>query len=293
MNNIIVASTKQNIVLGYEGENVVTQIIFVYDDSWLTYGDGEFKIRVLRNGDKYAYNAELVKDDRENRTLTMTVTDTELAVKGNGEMQLCYFVGEAIKKSCIYSFKVLRSIDTGLIETPPTNELLEEIITNYILTHTNLLKISENGKKGQLLVSNGDGTYSWMDKEDYIPSGDDDEYGINELSGSHVSVPFDDVEKIARAIKALCDIDDGLTLSEMLFVLENTKLYTLEDAIDIIPYSCRKVSEDEIANMDELQSYFNLCNVATLEELQNYFELNIFDGYMIATIQELLNYINL
>lgn len=119
MNNIIVASTKRNIVLGYEGENAVTQIIFVYDDSWLTYGEGEFKIRVLRNGDKYAYNAELVNDDRENRTLTMTVTDTELAVKGNGEMQLCYFVGEAIKKSCIYSFKVLRSIDTGVIETPP------------------------------------------------------------------------------------------------------------------------------------------------------------------------------
>ena len=120
MNTIVVTSTKQNIKFGYEGEDNVTKIIFPYDESWLEYGEGNFEVRILRCGDEVAYTATEVVDDRQSMTLTMTVTDIELSVRGRGEMQLCYVCPDSIKKSPIYQYTVNRSVDykyaVGLIK---------------------------------------------------------------------------------------------------------------------------------------------------------------------------------
>ena len=129
----IIASPNRVLHLGYEGEDNVTLIKFPYDDTWLDCGDGEFKIRVLRHGDTEAYNATEVIDDRENMTLTMTVTDIELSVRGRGELQLVYVCSGAIKKSEIYQYNVYRSIDSEVVSPPDgsiiasVEESLEEI----------------------------------------------------------------------------------------------------------------------------------------------------------------------
>ncbi len=122
----LIASLNRVLRFGYEGENNVTQIVFTYDESWLAYGNGEFKIRVLRNGDKEAYNATSVVDDREAMTLTMTVTDIELSKKGHGELQLVYICADSIKKSPIYRYNVNRAIDSEVVD-PPEGSIIAEV----------------------------------------------------------------------------------------------------------------------------------------------------------------------
>lgn len=122
----LIASLNRVLRFGYEGENNVTQIVFTYDESWLAYGNGEFKIRVLRNGDKEAYNATSVVDDREAMTLTMTVTDIELSKKGHGELQLVYICADSIKKSPIYRYNVNRAIDSEIVD-PPQGSIIAEV----------------------------------------------------------------------------------------------------------------------------------------------------------------------
>lgn len=122
------ASPGRIIQLGYEGEDKVTTIIFRYDSEWLSHGEGVFKIRVLRHGDAEAYNATEVIDDRENMTLTMTITDIELSSKGHGEMQVVYIGSNFVKKSPIYRYNVSRSIDSEIVN-PPTPEINIESLT--------------------------------------------------------------------------------------------------------------------------------------------------------------------
>lgn len=127
MNTIVVTSTKQNIKFGYEGEDNVTKIIFPYDESWLEYGEGNFEVRILRCGDEVAYTATDVVDDRQAMTLTMTVTDIELSVRGRGEMQLCYVCPDSIKKSPIYQYTVNRSVDYKYAVDPPEGSIIASV----------------------------------------------------------------------------------------------------------------------------------------------------------------------
>lgn len=96
---IINTSPDRIIQIGYEGEDRVTVLRFRYPYEWLSYGEGVFTVRVRRHGEHTAYNAQLVMDDRENTTLFMTVTNTELSVKGAGEMQVVYSGENFVKKS--------------------------------------------------------------------------------------------------------------------------------------------------------------------------------------------------
>ena len=134
------ASPGRILNVGYELEDNVTKIIFRYDLEWLSYGEGEFKIRVLRHGDTEAYNATQITDDRENMTLTMIVTDIELSVKGHGEMQVVYIGNDFVKKSPIYRYNVSRAIDSEIVNPPSgsiINELLYDIGDLTELTTTN------------------------------------------------------------------------------------------------------------------------------------------------------------
>lgn len=121
------ASPSRVIQIGYEGEDKVTKIVFRYDADWLACGDGVFKVRVLRHGDTEAYNATEVVDDRESMTLTMTMTDIELSVKGHGEMQVVYIGSDFVKKSPVYRYNVSRAIDSEVVN-PPSGSIINEIL---------------------------------------------------------------------------------------------------------------------------------------------------------------------
>ena len=123
---IINTSPDRPIQLGYEGEDRVTVLRFRYGADWLENGEGIFRIRVRRHGEKQAYNAQLVTEDPEYDCLLMTVTNTELSVKGSGEMQVVYSGADFIKKSPIYNYNVSRAVDEAV--DPPAQDVYTQII---------------------------------------------------------------------------------------------------------------------------------------------------------------------
>lgn len=123
---IINTSPDRPIQLGYEGEDRVTVLRFRYSADWLENGEGVFNIRVRRHGEHTAYNAQLVTEDPEYNCLLMTVTNTELSVKGTGEMQVVYSGEDFVKKSPIYSYNVSRAVDE--VVDPPSQDVYTQII---------------------------------------------------------------------------------------------------------------------------------------------------------------------
>ena len=123
---IINTSPDRIIQLGYEGEDRVTVLRFRYGADWLENGEGIFYIRVRRHGEHTAYNAQLVTEDPKNTCLLMTVTNTELSVKGSGEMQVVYSGADFVKKSPVYSYNVSRAVDEAV--DPPAQDIYTQII---------------------------------------------------------------------------------------------------------------------------------------------------------------------
>ena len=138
---IINTSPDRPIQLGYEGEDRVTVLRFRYGADWLENGEGIFHIRVRRHGEHTAYNAALVADDAENNCLLMTVTNTELSVKGSGEMQVVYSGADFVKKSPIYSYNVSRAVDE--VADPPAQDVYTEIIESLSDLQTDVQGLSD------------------------------------------------------------------------------------------------------------------------------------------------------
>ena len=130
---IINTSPDRIIQLGYEGEDRVTVLRFRYGKDWLENGEGIFTVRVLRNGESQAYGAQLIKEDRENLTIDMTVTDVELSKNGYGEMQLVYTGADFVKKSPVYKYYISRSIDEAV--DPPESDVYTQIIESLSGLH--------------------------------------------------------------------------------------------------------------------------------------------------------------
>ena len=138
---IINVNSDRIIQLGYEGEDKVTILRFSYSEKWLENGDGIFTVRVLRNGENKAYNAQMVDDDRENSTIDMTVTDVELSKKGYGEMQLVYTGADFVKKSPVYKYYVSRSVDDAV--DPPAQDVYTQIIESLSDLQTDVQGLSD------------------------------------------------------------------------------------------------------------------------------------------------------
>lgn len=138
---IINVSQNRLVQIGYEGEDKVTILRFGYSKKWLENGEGIFTVRVLRNGENQAYNAQSIKDDRENYTIDMTVTDVELSIQGYGEMQLVYTGADFVKKSPVYKYYVSRSIDEAV--DPPESDVYTQIIENLADLRVDLNELSD------------------------------------------------------------------------------------------------------------------------------------------------------
>lgn len=94
--------------IGYEGENVVTQIDFNLKKWIAEYGLGGVTLLVLRHGDTDAYPVPLMI---ENGIASWSITEIDTAKRGRGAIQLKYVVGEKIKKSPIFEINCLNALD--------------------------------------------------------------------------------------------------------------------------------------------------------------------------------------
>ena len=103
--------------LGYEGENIVTGVIFDYSSWRELYGVGALTLAVQPSGNSNPYPVALTTIDDTHALWTLTKTD--LNEEGAGRCQLTYVVREAIKKSAVFVYKAGYSMDaTGEIPDP-------------------------------------------------------------------------------------------------------------------------------------------------------------------------------
>lgn len=110
--------------IGRQTENLVSSITFNLN-MWIEeYGQGECVLSVKRNGDVNAYLVPMTIADG---MTTWTITDTDTARKGRGEIQLKYTTGEKVKTSPIFTISCGESL-VGDGEVPePYEEWLTEL----------------------------------------------------------------------------------------------------------------------------------------------------------------------
>ena len=101
--------------IGRQTENLVSEITFNLN-MWIEeYGAGECVLNVRRNGDGSAYPVPMTITDG---LTTWTITDTDTAKKGRGEIQLVYRAGDKVKTSPIFTISCGESLVGGEVPEP-------------------------------------------------------------------------------------------------------------------------------------------------------------------------------
>jgi len=132
--------------IGYEGENIVTQIDFNLQ-MWIDeYGLGGAVLLVLRHGDAEAYPVPLVIEDG---IASWSITQTDTAKVGRGAIQLKYVVGEKIKKSPIFDVSCLNALDDSDTVPDPYDSWLATLTDLSALTTANAQAAAQSESNAQ------------------------------------------------------------------------------------------------------------------------------------------------
>ena len=111
-----VNNENERIIIGEVGENLAESCTIDYS-AWVEeYGEGNLRIRAIREGDAEPYPVANVETADGVATWTYTAADT--AVKGFGEVQVLYYVGDVLAKSRVWKTYTYRSLNTSSEEVP-------------------------------------------------------------------------------------------------------------------------------------------------------------------------------
>ena len=132
--------------IGYEGENVVTQIDFNLKMWVAEYGLGGVTLLVLRHGDANAYPVALMIEDG---IASWTITKTDTAKVGRGAIQLKYVVGEKIKKSPVFDISCLNALDDSDTVPDPYDSWLATLTDLSALTTANAQAAAQSESNAQ------------------------------------------------------------------------------------------------------------------------------------------------
>ena len=124
--NIGSLPASYGIVLGRRGENEATQIVFDVASLVSTYGDGSAVLMVKRPTDTDAYPAVI---ERVDDTVVWTITTTETENKGDGKVELFWYVNETLAKSIVYRTIVLEDIGAVVSDPPDPYESWVDSLT--------------------------------------------------------------------------------------------------------------------------------------------------------------------
>lgn len=206
--------------LGYAGENEARAVVFTYPQEWIDeYPNGELKVHVKRAGDGAVYTATDVEDDRDTLTLTWTITDDETSFSGTGEAQLCLIDNGVVVKSQRYGTVVNQSTAAVTPTDPPPDTIIEQAVEDYLRDYVDVITISDHGEDGQILQSNGDGSYSWLTVDNTI---------IDSDSGDTL-VPTRTLNRLAQVIRQKTGYEGDMSIETMAEVLEQTDMWTTEE----------------------------------------------------------------
>lgn len=215
-----IIKSASTIDLGYAGENEARVCRLSYPEEWVAeFPQGVIEIHVKRAGDGAVYKAQSVTDDRSTRTVSWVITSVETSYAGRGEAQLCFVDNGAIVKSQRYSTVVAISTSAVTPTDPPPYTLIAQAVNDYIAEHVDVVTVSTHGDDGQILQSNGDGSYSWLTVTDPI---------IDSDTGNTL-VPTRALNRLANAIRSKTGYEGDMTVETMAEVLEQTDMWTTEE----------------------------------------------------------------
>lgn len=114
--NYNVNNENERIIIGEVGENLAESCTIDYS-AWVEeYGEGNLRIRAIREGDAEPYPVANV--ETADGVATWTYTAADAAVKGFGEVQVLYYVGDVLAKSRVWKTYTYRSLNTSSEEVP-------------------------------------------------------------------------------------------------------------------------------------------------------------------------------
>lgn len=102
-------------IIGFGGENDVTEVICDFGAWAEEFGQGAISLAVRRPSDIDPHLAVLTVDGTAAHWM---ITDVETSYKGHGEAQWIYTVGEKVKKSAVFGFRVERSLNSDTVDLP-------------------------------------------------------------------------------------------------------------------------------------------------------------------------------
>lgn len=115
-----------DLLIGRTGENDVTEVQFDFSKWVEEYGEnGTFYLTARLPGATASYPAEVTVDGN---VATWTVKNSDLAVKGYGQVEAWYSIDEKVKASAIYGTYIGESLDESGEIPDPYESWMEEII---------------------------------------------------------------------------------------------------------------------------------------------------------------------
>lgn len=115
-----------DLLIGRTGENDVTEVQFDFSTWVEEYGEnGTFYLTARLPGSNVSYPAEVTVDGT---VATWTVKNSDLAVKGYGQVEAWYSIDEKVKASAIYGTYIGESLDESGEIPDPYESWMEEII---------------------------------------------------------------------------------------------------------------------------------------------------------------------
>lgn len=126
---MIVEASKGVMNVGHQLDDLATVISFPVSDVENEYGaGGTFYVRIQRNGDVAAYPTS--NFSVSNGKLNLILTASDMAVNGEGQIQLRYSVGSVTKMSRIYKFFSHYSLDASAEVPDPWVSWVEAVEDN-------------------------------------------------------------------------------------------------------------------------------------------------------------------
>lgn len=122
----IYAKEGQELVLGKRGENKAACVVFDISEWRSLHGYGNVTLVCQRNGDKTPYPCPVEVSMTGARWI---ITNTETDKPGPGRVELQYWVGDTIAKSCIWNTRVITAMGvSGDVPPEPGQSWLEELL---------------------------------------------------------------------------------------------------------------------------------------------------------------------
>lgn len=225
---MIKIDTGDSLTLGYRGEHLARCCELEIPEDWLTeFGEsGDIEIHVIRPSETQAYKAAEVETDITARKAVWTITSVETSFAGSGKAQLCYIINGVVVKSKIFSTYIRESNSAAEPVDPPPPSVIEDAVEQYLEQFVDVVTVRSHGTEGDLLKSNGDGSYSWLTPADPLIDTDEGE----------ALVPVRSLHRLANAVRQKTGYEGDLDVDTMAQVLEETDLWSTDEfALGLAP----------------------------------------------------------